>query len=75
MNYKREMSFEEACRQPMDAPIRLEELRKEARRKKHLEFLETYDWIEFKNKIEEARRKRLDNQQSESILPMLKEDR
>jgi hypothetical protein len=67
-DYKQEMSFEERCRQPMDAPLRAY-----WRRKSQPPSPEAL--AKFKEWCQKFKKKKLDNQRSDDILPMLKEDR
>jgi len=63
-DYKREMSFEEACRQPMDAALRLQ------RRKWEAKPPTPEALARFKEWCEEYKKKKLDKSLEDDILPI-----
>lgn len=67
--YKQEMSFEERCRQPMDAALRVQRNRNKSKPPSPEALAKFKEWCE------EYKKKILAKQKESDILPMLKEDR
>lgn len=68
-DYKQEMSFEERCRQPLDAALRVQ------RRMKKLQPDLTEALVRFQEHCQKIKQKMLAKGKEADIIPMLKEDR